>query len=385
MNSYKNHEEKLLAVSHSQKTKTLKIILMKTRLLIIALFSTIVIYGQQTDVVTGLNFPTGIAISGNNLFIGDLLGRNILRIDITDTNPTTQDVITGLSQTRDMLITGNTMYLAGIGSDRIIQLDISQTNPADVTLISGLNDPRGLALDGNMLYISETSPGQERIIRVDITSGTPTAEEVILTPNIQVTDMQIVGNFLYTIQFFPASNDRIARLDITQSNPSFETIYEGSFNAQNLHIAGDLLYFTSEIDPNNSGREILQRIRISDTNPTPTTIASNLDEPNAILTVNDEVYISEFRGDKVVKIADNTLSVRNEILEEISIFPNPASDIIKVDGVEVKSLQIYDLNGRKVKNSLEGSISVRDLSRGVYLMRITDTQNRTANKKIIIQ
>lgn len=359
---------------------------MKTKLLLIALIAAFTTVAQQTtDVVTGLNFPTGLAVSGNDIYIGDILGRNVVKIDATASNPTKQTIITGLSQTRDMLISGTTMYLAGSGSDRIVKLDLSQTNPTDQTLISGLKTPNGLALKGNMLYISEVKAGQERIIKVDVSSGTPTATEVIKTTNTQITDMQIVGNFLYALQLFLSADDKIVRLDITKANPTFETVYEGVFNAQRLHIVGDLLYFSQAQDPNNSGRQIVQRIKISQANPTPQTVASNIDNPNAIVTIGDVVYISEFDKKKVVKITDSTLNTGTEEVVNVAIYPNPSRNTITISGVAVKQVKVYDLSGRHVLSSTQQQFSVQELTTGMYVVRIVDVNNNSVEKKIIIE
>lgn len=60
---------------------------------------------------------------------------------------------------------------------------------------------------------------------------------------------------------------------------------------------------------------------------------------------------------------------------DITIFPNPAADAFTVSGIiGVKTLQIHDLEGRLVRtarmNSEGGTINVRDLQPGVYLLRI---------------
>jgi len=63
--------------------------------------------------------------------------------------------------------------------------------------------------------------------------------------------------------------------------------------------------------------------------------------------------------------------------ESVSIYPNPASDIIfiKANNVQFKSVKIFSLQGQLVKafNNLEDqNIDVSDLARGLYIMDLTN-------------
>ena len=70
--------------------------------------------------------------------------------------------------------------------------------------------------------------------------------------------------------------------------------------------------------------------------------------------------------------------------DSISIYPNPATDILNVSGVEgVTSLVINDINGRTIKTVNDASsINVSDLNAGVYFINIT-TENGNVTKKFM--
>lgn len=70
--------------------------------------------------------------------------------------------------------------------------------------------------------------------------------------------------------------------------------------------------------------------------------------------------------------------------ESISIYPNPATDVLNVSGVEgVTSLVINDINGRTIKTVNDASsINVSDLNAGVYFINIT-TDNGNVTKKFM--
>lgn len=74
---------------------------------------------------------------------------------------------------------------------------------------------------------------------------------------------------------------------------------------------------------------------------------------------------------------------------EISVYPNPANDVVSVSNTTnaiISNVEMTDLNGRVVKNTslnaTEGQINISDLSTGVYLMKVSSDQG-SITKKII--
>lgn len=65
----------------------------------------------------------------------------------------------------------------------------------------------------------------------------------------------------------------------------------------------------------------------------------------------------------------------------IAVYPNPTSDIIHISG-EFTNASLVDVNGKLVLNSTEGEIDVRNISNGIYLLKI-ETAKGPITKKII--
>ncbi len=84
----------------------------------------------------------------------------------------------------------------------------------------------------------------------------------------------------------------------------------------------------------------------------------------------------------------SVLSTNNYLLSKLSIYPNPAVDVVNVsnDSIQINSIEMTDLNGRIVKNqkigATQGQVSISDLATGVYMMKIITAQG-TATKKIV--
>ena len=85
---------------------------------------------------------------------------------------------------------------------------------------------------------------------------------------------------------------------------------------------------------------------------------------------------------------NNTLSssdfTENNI--EVSLYPNPANDILNIEMTsDVKSIEIYNIQGQKVLSSNQKQINVSNLASGIYMIRIQDVDNAIATKKIVKQ
>jgi hypothetical protein len=69
-----------------------------------------------------------------------------------------------------------------------------------------------------------------------------------------------------------------------------------------------------------------------------------------------------------------------------AIYPNPTTDNFTIEMEnEVKSVEIYSLQGQKVLTTTNKNVNVSNLSRGIYLVRIQDVDNAVATQKLIVE
>ena len=93
------------------------------------------------------------------------------------------------------------------------------------------------------------------------------------------------------------------------------------------------------------------------------------------------VFISDI--DQVVN-----LETKNNLENDIQLYPNPVNSFFRFSGNKIRSVFIYDLNGREVfKNELikEPTISVKNWINGVYIVHFLMENEKVIRKKIIIQ
>ncbi|MBP5643877.1 MAG: T9SS type A sorting domain-containing protein [Bacteroidales bacterium] len=76
-------------------------------------------------------------------------------------------------------------------------------------------------------------------------------------------------------------------------------------------------------------------------------------------------------------------SVDENKVDDVTIYPNPAHDFIRIDAENIESVQIFNAVGQMVLETSETEINVNGLSEGVYLVRIGFDRNYTTKRLII--
>lgn len=78
-----------------------------------------------------------------------------------------------------------------------------------------------------------------------------------------------------------------------------------------------------------------------------------------------------------------TSAIDGVSMANISIYPNPTKNMIRVNGASINSLEVMDLTGRKVlRNEGVNTIDLSGLNNGVYMLRINANEG-TAIRKIV--
>ncbi|MCZ8197734.1 MAG: T9SS type A sorting domain-containing protein [Flavobacterium sp.] len=103
-----------------------------------------------------------------------------------------------------------------------------------------------------------------------------------------------------------------------------------------------------------------------------------------------EVYNTFFNSIEALSLynSQNTLSSQNFQSKNLkaTIYPNPTSDNFSIEMEnEVKSVEIYSLQGQKVMTYNSKNINISSLSKGIYMVRIEDENNAIATKKLILE
>ncbi len=76
-----------------------------------------------------------------------------------------------------------------------------------------------------------------------------------------------------------------------------------------------------------------------------------------------------------------TEGIETAAMSALNVYPNPAHNMVRVNGVSVNSLEVLDMAGRLVmKNEGMNTINISNLSNGVYTLRINAAEGIAARK-----
>lgn len=97
----------------------------------------------------------------------------------------------------------------------------------------------------------------------------------------------------------------------------------------------------------------------------------------------------EIRIDEVTMTnEDATASIDDVFASKVSVYPNPASNNVKISSsVEINKVEVFNLLGKRVVNAGKlnnNDLDISSLSTGVYLLKLT-SGNAVATKKLIKQ
>lgn len=102
---------------------------------------------------------------------------------------------------------------------------------------------------------------------------------------------------------------------------------------------------------------------------------------NVTLTANDAALL----GGPGAWLGVNDRDARNAVF---SLYPNPASDVLYIDGQDLVQLEIISLSGQVVDRRMldgESTVDISNLDRGMYLVKGYDRSGASAIQKLIVE
>lgn len=306
--------------------------------------------------------PVGLALNGNDLFIGDINNAKIHKVDLSQTTPTLTDFITsGISFPALIEMSGNTLYIPQISN--LSSSDVTLSSPI-LTTIAPTNFSFGFVKNGNDLYTSYRNDG--KVVKFDLSQTNPTATDVVTGLGSFLSGIALNGNDLYIAR---SGENKISKIDITQTNPIVTDVLS-NVSAIDLLLIGNNLYF--------SGNNAVSKIDITQTNPIKETIVDNL--PNTvwgIVIFNNYLYMAQQTGGQILRFNLNLLGVDNlENENQFKIYPNPTSSKINItNSNELLNYKITDVSGKiLLEGNTKNEIDISYLESGLYLVKFENNQ-----------
>lgn len=110
----------------------------------------------------------------------------------------------------------------------------------------------------------------------------------------------------------------------------------------------------------------------------PTTVSASIGNANYQFSV-DCINGNEL----ALNVTEATLSTTEKDLNRFKVYPNPTQGAIFVKSHEMSKISLFDINGRRVFETVKNELSIHHLENGVYLLELTFADGSQAVNKIV--
>ncbi|MCB9425867.1 MAG: T9SS type A sorting domain-containing protein [Flavobacteriales bacterium] len=206
--------------------------------------------------------------------------------------------------------------------------------------------------------------------------------------NNQITELNTSKN--KQLQLLFCSNNQIQNLDVS-ANTSLENLTCNNNKILNLALTNN-----SDLSRLDCSYNLLESLNVANGNNSNMTEMRAYDNPNLSCIQHDNGFTKTnissgwHKDDAAIwSVNCTSLSTNNTIFNEeednVRLFPNPARDIVTIKNKNLKSISIYDMQGKQVLSTTNNSFIVKNLASGVYLVNIENTNGSFTFKKLYIE
>ncbi|WMI64813.1 T9SS type A sorting domain-containing protein [Aestuariibaculum sp. YM273] len=274
------------------------------------------------------------------------IGRELYAYDPTSENFTLIKDITGddtNSGISNFTILGDELYFEA--EDTLWKTDGTESGTIAVTETTALAGITSLfAWNGKLYFEGDNGTSEDQLWSYD-----PTSKSLVNISNL---------------------NGSI-EVDGDNHDPSDYTIY------------GDYLYYAGKVSDNSS------KYLFRTDGVTTTRLDNSIIDIDDLAVLNGVIYFegdNGTTGNELYSLDTSTLSSSDAIAEIIQVYPNPATDFIKVpENLKNSEYAIYSVNGQIVKKGLISSNEIKfNLNSGLYLLKIK-TDISILTKKLLVE
>lgn len=224
--------------------------------------------------------------------------------------------------------------------------------------------------------------GQNSFALVNYTStNTGTISNWLITPTVNVQDGDVVT--FYTRKGTDGTTDYPDRLELRYSSaattvvPSTGPTDVGSFT--NLGVSVNPNQAVGFVYPQTWTQYTFNITGVGST-PVPVKFAFRY----FVTSAGPSGTNSDIIGIDSFQVTRSTMATGEVSRNKLSVYPNPATDFIKIDGAyKLQSVAVYDMSGRKVAVAVKGNtVDVTSLSNGTYIIDI-ETDSGNVSEKFI--
>jgi hypothetical protein len=204
----------------------------------------------NASLISGLNEPGGLGLAGTDLFVTDFAGGGAGAGKIgkyTTLGATVNaSLITGLSSPYNVAVSGSDVYVTNASNGTVGKYTTSGAT-VNASLITGLGGPLGIAVDGNDLYVTNTANGS---IGKYTTSGATVNASLVSGLNFPL-GIAVFGGHLYVTNYNTGTIGKYTTSGATV-NASLVTGLGGPYGIA-VGLVPDSLEFTAAVSRKTHG------------------------------------------------------------------------------------------------------------------------------------
>ncbi len=327
-------------------------------------------------------------IHGNYIYYTKIAGANkhVGRVNYVLPN-STNEVLINNNFPIGLTIHNNVLYYGELYPARISKIDLTQnplvSTPLPVTFTSDF--PWGIKVFENELHFSESTSNLKKVPLNNLAQS-----PITISQFPHQYDFIKEGSFYYSTSFDDDQVNNIFKFNFSNSaSPVFVNVAQ-IFEPTSIAIIDNQLFVGT-----NDNK--IYKINLLQPNATPVLFYEVTDETSIlgkILAFNNELYFSYNQGTatsqtfegKIMKFGQSQLSNEDFFVENIKVFPNPASNVLSVaTNDKIEKIDFYDILGKKVAVARidEKSFDTSTLSKGVYRITMQMENNRMSTVKLL--
>lgn len=349
-----------------------------------------------------------IEFYNNDLYYSVPSAGKILKVSLLSPNAPVVEVLTGLTFPSALAVVGNELYFLQTANvamqpntGKLCKISLTTPNPTVTTLYSTLQYPIELEMNGAAAYVGETyltGPiNNFDVDHMELSVVVGTTKTVLYNNYDYIDDLEYDSNFIYIVTFSEdAEQTTIRRLNVTTNTPGTPQLFwtdTNGFSPYNAEISGTKMYLNADF----SGSAIMQ-IDLLNPSATPVLVANQfafntntayanemIMAPGNILYVlgesqtvnNDDNYI-------LYKLDLNAMGTHDFAPKpSIALYPNPAANSFSITNYEAgSSYSIYALDGKLVKQGeYNDNIDIQNLAAGLYTVKLENEQSIKLQKQ----
>lgn len=330
---------------------------------------------EEASIEEGLENPRYTAFHGNNAYItcwgdaGDSDDDYVAVINLAD-NTITSTI--ALTEGVERIITiGDKLYVAhqgGYGQGNQVSVINAVTNTVETTITVGDVPNSMIEKDGFLYVLCAGNPSWAptetagKLVKIDLADNT-VAQTIDFPAATHPNNLEVYGSdFYYTIDK-DIFKKEIAETTLPEA-PLFSINPQGAYGIYGFDIIDNKLYVADAVDYIAAGGVFIYELDgVFGQQYTVGVIPNSFYKAAAPVAGNDEFDILN-----------------------VSVYPNPASDVLFVNTNEAAQVRLFDVTGRTVANAnySRSGINVSALPVGTYFAEITVEGARTV-KQFIVQ